>query len=105
MKPSPMLSLLLPLVVVSGCRQFEGQGGFVALFPEDGVPTGWAVRAWDDVRNPAQAGPRAATVRDNHGLGLVVMRERAEALGGTLRAGLDGDEWRVCAVMPGSNGA
>ena len=55
-----------------------------------------------DVRNPAQAGTRATTLRDNHGLGLVVMRERAEALGGTLRAGLDGDEWCVRAVMPGA---
>lgn len=25
---------------------------FVPLFPEDGVPKGWTVRAWDDVKNP-----------------------------------------------------
>ena len=55
-----------------------------------------------EVRNPAPAGPRVAPGRDGHGLGLIVMRERAEALGGTLRAGLDGGEWRVSAVMPGA---
>lgn len=27
------------------------------LFPEDGVPLGWTVRAWDDVRNPAGGSP------------------------------------------------
>ena len=26
--------------------------GFVALFPEDGVPKGWTVRAWNDVKDP-----------------------------------------------------
>jgi len=24
---------------------------FVPLFPEDGIPKGWSVRAWDDVKN------------------------------------------------------
>jgi hypothetical protein len=28
--------------------------GFVALFPESGVPTGWVVRAWNDVSRPPQ---------------------------------------------------
>jgi signal transduction histidine kinase len=55
-----------------------------------------------DVRNSAPASPRVASARDGHGLGLIVMRERAEALGGTLRAGLEGGEWRVNAVMPGA---
>jgi hypothetical protein len=27
--------------------------GFVTLFPEDGVPKGWLVRAWNDLRKPA----------------------------------------------------
>ena len=26
--------------------------GFVALFPEDGAPKGWTVRAWNDVKDP-----------------------------------------------------
>ncbi len=30
---------------------------FVPLFPEDGVPKGWVVRAWNDVRNPAEGNP------------------------------------------------
>jgi signal transduction histidine kinase len=58
-----------------------------------------------DVRNPAPASLAAPSARDGHGLGLVVMRERAEALGGTLRAGLEGGEWRVNAVMPGASPA
>ena len=57
MKPLPLISLVLALLVVSGCRHFTGQGGFVSLFPEDGVPKGWTVRAWDDVRNAAQGNP------------------------------------------------
>jgi signal transduction histidine kinase len=58
-----------------------------------------------DVRNPAPASPRAPSARDGNGLGLVLMRERAEALGGTLRAGLEGEDWRVNAVMPGASRA
>src|SRR5689334_16144872 len=49
MKPLPLISLVLALLVVSGCRHFTGQGGFVSLFPEDGVPKGWVVHARDDV--------------------------------------------------------
>lgn len=46
-------------------------------------------------------------VRDEHlvdlgstRLGLVGLTERVELLGGGLRAGLDGDRWRVRAVLP-----
>lgn len=31
-------------------------GGFTPLFPEDGVPKGWVVRRWDDLRKPADEG-------------------------------------------------
>ena len=40
-----------------GCQHIGHDSGFVALFPEDGVPKGWLVRAWDDVRNPAKGNP------------------------------------------------
>ena len=30
--------------------------GWMPLFPEDGIPKGWSVRAWDDVANPAKEG-------------------------------------------------
>jgi hypothetical protein len=29
-----------------------GADGFVPLFPQNGVPTGWVVRAWNDVKDP-----------------------------------------------------
>jgi hypothetical protein len=32
--------------------------GFEPLFPNDGVPEGWMVRAWNDVRNPADGDPQ-----------------------------------------------
>jgi 3-keto-disaccharide hydrolase len=32
------------------------EAGFVALFTEDGIPKGWTVRQWDDVRKPAGEG-------------------------------------------------
>lgn len=37
--------------------------GFVALFPKDGVPSGWRVGAWNDVSKPANGNP-AWTVKD-----------------------------------------
>lgn len=41
-----------------------------------------------------------ARPRSTGGLGLVGMRERVSALGGTLRAGPDGTGWTVHATMP-----
>ena len=41
-----------------------------------------------------------APARPGEGAGLVSMRERAAALGGTLTAGLTGGGWRVHAVLP-----
>jgi len=50
---------LLPnlLLVVAACRLAAAGPDFVPLFTEDGVPKGWIVRAWNDVRNPAQGNP------------------------------------------------
>jgi hypothetical protein len=42
------------VVAISG---IAAEQKFVALFPEDGVPKGWVVRAWNDVRNPAEGNP------------------------------------------------
>jgi signal transduction histidine kinase len=52
-----------------------------------------------EIRNP-MATVRAARRRDDDGIGLVFMRDRAELLGGTLKAGPDGSDWRVCADIP-----
>jgi signal transduction histidine kinase len=53
-----------------------------------------------EVRNPSKVETPASPARDGNGLGLRLMRDRAESLGGTLHAGPDGDQWRVCAVIP-----
>lgn len=34
----------------------SAEGGFIPLFPKDGVPEGWVVRDWADVKNPPPAG-------------------------------------------------
>jgi hypothetical protein len=34
----------------------EESKGFIALFPKDGPPEGWVVRAWDDVSKPGPTG-------------------------------------------------
>jgi hypothetical protein len=50
-------SRLLPgfaLALVLGAPGFAGE--FQPLFPKDGVPEGWSVRKWDDVKNPADPG-------------------------------------------------
>jgi signal transduction histidine kinase len=52
-----------------------------------------------EIRNPVAATARAPR-REERGRGLVFMQDRAELLGGTLHAGPDGTEWRVCADIP-----
>ncbi|HVR76065.1 MAG TPA: family 16 glycoside hydrolase, partial [Planctomycetota bacterium] len=37
-------------------REKTGEPGFVQLFPADGIPAGWHVRAWNDVKDPPPAG-------------------------------------------------
>ena len=46
---------------------------------------------------PETAGALAGT---GGGYGLTGLRERAELLGGTLRAGPDGDAWTVRLTLP-----
>jgi len=57
MKSKRAFLLLDLLFVVAACRLGAAEPQFVSLFTEDGVPKGWLVRAWDDVRNPAQGNP------------------------------------------------
>ncbi len=37
-------------------RAAEDSSGFLPLFPEDGIPKGWTVRQWDDLKKPAAQG-------------------------------------------------
>ncbi len=57
MKSNPAVVLFELILVVVACRLEGAQPEYVALFPEDGVPKGWVVRAWNDVRNPAEGKP------------------------------------------------
>lgn len=49
--PHPLLVCLL-LILTTSCRHAPKEHTFVALFPDNGVPKGWVVRAWDDVSKP-----------------------------------------------------
>lgn len=48
------------LVALPLFAQEKRDGQFVPLFPNDGVPSGWVVRQWDDVSKPADDAPRWA---------------------------------------------
>jgi hypothetical protein len=52
--------VLALLVVATAVRAQakEKEEGFVRLFPQDGVPQGWVVRAWNDVNKPADPAVR-----------------------------------------------
>jgi hypothetical protein len=60
MKPSASRFLLvLALTCITSAvwaADTEKKTGFAALFPEDGIPKGWTVRRWNDVKLPAPAG-------------------------------------------------
>jgi len=47
-----LLTTLVPFTLVAA----EDNSGFAPLFSEDGVPKGWVVRKWDNVKEPADAG-------------------------------------------------
>lgn len=57
MKPVFLAPLAVLLLCAAGCCHLCRSTAFVPLFPTDGVPQGWVVRAWDDVRNPAGGNP------------------------------------------------
>lgn len=74
MKPIFLLRVVFASVAVclgAGCASDSSRtdetsakaGGFVPLFPRDGVPGGWRVGAWNDVSKPAAGGP-VWTVKD-----------------------------------------
>ena len=84
--------------------------GFELLFPTDGIPTGWTVRHWDDVGNPADEGVhwevREGVLHGSEPRGTWLISEREYAdfelrfdfklgergnSGLALRAPLDGD--------------
>ena len=48
---SVLLAASLHQVQVSGAADRPDKG-FVPLFPKDGIPAGWVVRAWNDVSQP-----------------------------------------------------
>lgn len=76
----------------------HGQGSGVTLwvraYPGQGVDIG--VVSW----MPRWGYPVSASEKAGAGAGLVGMRERAEALGGWLSAGPEGDAWAVRAGLP-----
>jgi len=55
------LSVLVQLIslfsLATTCALLSAESEFMPLFRGDGVPKGWVVRAWDDVRKPAQGNP------------------------------------------------
>ncbi len=60
MSPRTLISGLLPLalLMVTGCRSVRTEPEFQPLFPADGPPAGWVVRAWNDVSRPAEGNPQ-----------------------------------------------
>jgi len=55
------LSNVLPMTLLAffvlNAAAADGNPDFIPLFPQDGVPKGWVVRAWNDVKNPAPDNP------------------------------------------------
>ncbi|MCC6234895.1 MAG: DUF1080 domain-containing protein [Verrucomicrobiales bacterium] len=43
-------------IVSSGCAHQIAKNAWTPLFPAEGVPAGWVVRAWNDVSQPGPAG-------------------------------------------------
>ena len=45
-----IIGLLLYLAPLLSAVVSDGEEGFVPLFPQEGVPQGWLVRRWNDIR-------------------------------------------------------
>lgn len=56
LRPALALAALLLAILDLGAQNSAAPNvdaeGFTILFPKDGVPEGWVVRAWNDVKNP-----------------------------------------------------
>lgn len=78
----------------------------IALHAGDG-PDGEVVLVIDDRRSGGSPPTKdlGALAQSGGGYGLIGMRERAQALGGTLRAGRTGDGWQVELRLPGEPSA
>lgn len=53
------------LLTLAGCARYLESRSWTPLFPEDGPPSGWVVRAWNDVSKP---GPATASWRVDNGI-------------------------------------
>lgn len=51
------VGLLLLGLLTSGCRSVRPEAEWQPLFPANGVPIGWVVRAWNEVSRPAEGNP------------------------------------------------
>jgi hypothetical protein len=51
-----LLLALMGAIALAGCASGGYKDNFPLLFPKDGVPEGWTVRKWDNVKNAADAG-------------------------------------------------
>jgi hypothetical protein len=49
---------LLAALAATGCGSVKPMPEFQPLFPMNGPPTGWTVRAWNDVSKPAEGNPQ-----------------------------------------------
>jgi hypothetical protein len=57
MKPRLLFVVLASVLLTGGCQHSGISADFAPLFSHEGVPEGWVVRAWNDVRNPAEGNP------------------------------------------------
>jgi len=60
MRSTVLFASLATSLLLAGCAFWTSRGARQPLFPADGVPPGWTVRAWNDVAKP---GPPGATWR------------------------------------------